>query len=187
MTYPPIVPGQQPGASEAQQQPAAWAQAEQAPAWTDPSGAAPQPPPAPRRSWLPWVIAAVAVVALVAVLVVPRVMDALADSGAPTPWAKPNLLKAAQDSCDSGGSGTRLADGDRTLIVDGAGKEDTTGLSASEIICIFGALEMPAAVSERVASTRALDGQMEDSWPGYKATWTYHPDAGLDLIVTQSD
>lgn len=180
MTHPPIVPGQQPGAP---QQPAPWTQVEQVPAWADPSGAAPQPPLPRRRGWLPWVIAGVAVVALVAVLVVPRVLDALA--GSPAPAAKQNLLQAAQESCDRGGSGTRLADGDRTLIVEGAGKDNPSGLSASAIICIFGAVGMPTAVSERVESTRALDGQVEDSWPGYRATWTYHPDAGLNMIVTQ--
>jgi hypothetical protein len=178
MTYPPIVPGQQPNPASA------WPPDEPTPAWTGPDPAAPPPSAGRRRGWIPWVIAGAAVVALVAVLVVPRVTDALADSDAPP--AKQNLLKAAQTSCDAGGSGTRLADGDRTLIVEGAGKDNPSGLSASAIICIFGAVGMPTAVSERVESTRALDGQVEDSWPGYRATWTYHPDAGLNMIVTQA-
>jgi hypothetical protein len=33
-------------------------------------------------------------------------------------------------------------------------------------------------------STRALDGMQSATWSSYEVTWTYHPDDGLDLIIT---
>jgi len=42
---------------------------------------------------------------------------------------------------------------------------------------------MPSFVSEAVWATRALDGRQEDSWPGYTAAWSYHPDSGLRMII----
>jgi hypothetical protein len=31
--------------------------------------------------------------------------------------------------------------------------------------------------------TRALDGRQQDTWGGYTASWSYHPDSGMELIV----
>jgi hypothetical protein len=35
-------------------------------------------------------------------------------------------------------------------------------------------------------NTRALDGMQDASWDNYKATWSFHPDNGFDLIITES-
>jgi hypothetical protein len=35
-------------------------------------------------------------------------------------------------------------------------------------------------------STSALNGRQEDSWQEFTASWTYHPDNGIDLIVRTS-
>ena len=42
---------------------------------------------------------------------------------------------------------------------------------------------MPDAVRQHVSTTRALDGQQTDSWTGYTARWTYHPDDGLQMTI----
>jgi hypothetical protein len=36
-------------------------------------------------------------------------------------------------------------------------------------------------------NTRALDGMQTASWGNYEASWTYHPDEGLDVVVTEAD
>jgi hypothetical protein len=45
------------------------------------------------------------------------------------------------------------------------------------------ALTIPQAVREHMSQTRALDGRQTDSWEGFSASWSYHPDSGINLIV----
>jgi hypothetical protein len=40
------------------------------------------------------------------------------------------------------------------------------------------------AFSSKMDRTRALDGMQDASWDDLSASWTYHPDAGLDITVT---
>ena len=49
------------------------------------------------------------------------------------------------------------------------------------------ALDTPDSVVNRMSNTRALDGMQEATWGDFEATWTYHPDDGLDLIIEQTD
>jgi len=48
---------------------------------------------------------------------------------------------------------------------------------------VFDHLGVPDAVRQHVATTRALDGQQTDSWTGYSARWTFHPDNGLQMTI----
>jgi hypothetical protein len=45
------------------------------------------------------------------------------------------------------------------------------------------ALKVPQAVRSHMEQTRALDGRQTDTWPGFTASWTYHPEQGLDVVV----
>jgi hypothetical protein len=36
-----------------------------------------------------------------------------------------------------------------------------------------------------IDNTRALDGMQRDSWRKFKASWTYHPDDGLNIVIHQ--
>jgi hypothetical protein len=56
-------------------------------------------------------------------------------------------------------------------------------LSDNNLACMVRDLHMPNAVMQHILSTRALDGQQTDSWPGYTARWTYHPDDGLQMTI----
>lgn len=53
-----------------------------------------------------------------------------------------------------------------------------------DVVCLLGMLDAPSGVQSRMENTRALDGTQEASWDAYDASWTYHPDDGLTLIVT---
>ncbi len=72
------------------------------------------------------------------------------------------------------------------MLVHGAGEEDASGLNASEVVCSLSSLDVPTAVLQQMAATRALDGRQEASWGTDTASWSYHPDQGLDVIVTTS-
>lgn len=95
-------------------------------------------------------------------------------------------LVGAQKACDPNKDGTQLADGNDTLLVNGAGDKDTTGLRLAQVTCVLDKLKTPQAVIGQLGQTRALDGRQTATWPGYSASWTYHPSQGLDLIITRS-
>lgn len=99
--------------------------------------------------------------------------------------ATPPLVQA-KDSCDPAGQGVTVADGNKTLVIDGKGEEDTTGVEVSAVACVLQHLGATTAVVEHMDSTRALDGRQSDEWPGYRAAWTYHPDQGLNIIIQTS-
>lgn len=60
------------------------------------------------------------------------------------------------------------------------------GLSLEEIACVLTTLSVPDSVVSQMDATRALDGMQKASWDKISATWTYHPDNGFRIILTQS-
>jgi len=77
----------------------------------------------------------------------------------------------------------RVGDGGDTLTLRAAGKEDP-GIDIQQLACFLGELEVTDAVRGELAATRALDGRQSADWDDYHATWAYHPDSGLNMIVT---
>lgn len=93
-------------------------------------------------------------------------------------------IESAVESCGiEGASGFDVGDGGNTLSIDGKGEDDASGADITDIACVLKALDVSDAVISRIDSTRALDGRQEGSWEGYTATWGYHPDSGLDLVI----
>jgi hypothetical protein len=61
------------------------------------------------------------------------------------------------------------------------------GLTDRIINVLIGTLGFPASLRAKIENTRALDGTLTDeSLNGYSASWTYHPDDGLSLVVEKS-
>jgi hypothetical protein len=58
-------------------------------------------------------------------------------------------------------------------------------LDADEALCLLKMTGMPDSVKTEILQTRALDGMQRDSWGQYKASWTYHPDHGLNVVVSE--
>jgi hypothetical protein len=95
--------------------------------------------------------------------------------GADTP------LRQAFSACHSGD----LADADRTLVIDTSGEDYGTGSDTVDgLMCTLGELGTPQAVIAQLEHTRTLDGMQTARWGGFGASWTYHPDAGVDVIIT---
>jgi hypothetical protein len=104
-------------------------------------------------------------------------------------------LKDARADCsqDTGfmGALTESHDGSVTLVLDGIGVDDTGGYDdpQAEIdaaFCILDAVGAPTDVAARMQDTRALDGMQDAEWGAYKVSWTYHPDVGMNLIITEN-
>jgi hypothetical protein len=99
--------------------------------------------------------------------------------------ASSSPLAQAIKVCLPGGSGSyQLGDGDATLIIDGHGSKDTSGMPVTDEACVLSELHVSSAVTAQMDGTTAMQGRQTGHWSGYTATWTYHPDNGLDIIIT---
>jgi hypothetical protein len=134
------------------------------------------PPPEPRRPGRARVIAGLAVAAV-----------GLFGAGwfAGVTWAgrpagEHRQLRDAQASCDPGGRGTRLTDGGRTLIVTGRGAR---GVPVGDLRCLLRVLDAPEAVTAQMLATRVIDGRQQDRWDSWRASWSFDPGAGLEVII----
>jgi len=130
----------------------------------------------PKRRWL------VPVIALAAVA-------SLALAGAGFWWLRDaagigqTRLRAAYEACNQVG---RLADGDATLLLDLHGTDYGSGtVQPEDLRCYVRELPIPTYVVSRMEKTRALDGQVTQEWDGFEASWTYHPDNGLDVLIRE--
>lgn len=74
---------------------------------------------------------------------------------------------------------------------DGSSMEMTTfgkkqpGMSMHTLGCVLEKLDAPASLKQRMDTTRAIDGTQEQTWGSYRATWTYHPDQGLHVVISR--
>jgi hypothetical protein len=140
-------------------------------------GQAPLPPLPKKRAVKLWLVALVGVAA-VAGIVVTVFLTTGGDHGSSAG------LEKVQQSCGLPTDYAVIGDNGRTLTLDGQGKEDSGGLSWSDIECTLDGVKMPASIRGQLGSTRALDGMQHASWDSYAATWNYHPDSGVNLIIT---
>ena len=77
-----------------------------------------------------------------------------------------------------------IGDDGRSLYLDGKGEGDNA-LPIETMGCYLVGLDVPDSVIHRMEQTRALDGAQEAEWDGLHATWTFHPDEGLDIVIEQ--
>lgn len=121
-------------------------------------------------------------------LVVQQDPNALGDpveAGSEVALTVESILEAAAEDCAIPGG---AADRGASLILDFAGSDAGSGeLIDRHYECIVRELEVPDAVQATIMSTRALDGRQTADWNGITATWTYHPDEGLELILEIDD
>lgn len=59
---------------------------------------------------------------------------------------------------------------------------------ASDVFdCVSEELPIPPHIQDDISRTRALDGTRENSWDQFEASWTYHPDSGLNIQIQTTD
>lgn len=64
--------------------------------------------------------------------------------------------------------------------------EESDGADLADMACVFSEIDTPDSVISRIDSTRALDGRQTADWGEYSASWGYHPDDGLDIVIEVS-
>ena len=110
------------------------------------------------------------------------------------PSAEEEAAQAAQDARDafplvidacgaSDYANANVIDGGAALSLKSQPDGGGPGVPIEDFMCILGGLGLTDTVREKMASTRAMDGRQEGSWGPYVASWTYHPDDGLNVLV----
>ncbi|TFC44340.1 hypothetical protein E3T26_00925 [Cryobacterium sp. TMT1-21] len=118
-----------------------------------------------------------AVVGVIASLLVASVAGSIGSLVAANPMAD------AAAACDvEGGLWITVGDEGRSITMDGEG-EESVGADYADMACILNELGTPDSVISRIDTTRALDGRQTGTWDGYSASWGYHPDNGLDIVI----
>jgi hypothetical protein len=98
-----------------------------------------------------------------------------------TAFAADASIRSAAKNCHVK---SNLADGGRTISFDTAGDEDYgEGDDIEDVACVLLALRAPSFIVTEIDNTRALDGMQRDGWRKFKASWTYHPDDGLSIVI----
>ncbi|KOX10282.1 hypothetical protein ADL05_25220 [Nocardiopsis sp. NRRL B-16309] len=96
-------------------------------------------------------------------------------------------FEAAVDECGiTAGAWARIGDDGESLSLDHRGDDESSGISVEFLVCILAELEAPDSVIEEMSQTRALDGRQSADWDGIHASWAYHPDTGLDVVLSRS-
>lgn len=106
-----------------------------------------------------------------------------ADVAADAAAEGPTILVQAVDSCGLGSSSSGIDVGDDGYSLD-LDNEPSGGLATVDLVCILDELGISDAVISRMESTRALDGTQTAEQDGLTLSWTYHPDDGLDVIIS---
>ncbi|WP_159599441.1 hypothetical protein [Agromyces humi] len=80
-----------------------------------------------------------------------------------------------------------VEDDGTTLIIDGEGEDALSGdIDFTGLDCVIDAVGTPSRVRELMYETRSLDGRQSGNWEAedaeIEASWSYHPDDGLDII-----
>lgn len=78
----------------------------------------------------------------------------------------------------------QVADEGTSIVIDGP-SDESAGLAdaITGTFCVLKELEIPTYVTTQIENTTSLMGRQEASWDGIEASWSYHPDNGLDLVL----
>ena len=132
------------------------------------------------------VIGAVLVVVVAALLKDDEVDTNVADAATEPSEQAESRLQVAADSVSYSPQYIVVQDDGRSLFIDGD-NEYGEGTTVETTATLLRSLGTPQSVVTRMSQTRALDGMQDAEWDGLHASWTYHPDDGLDIIVEEVD
>lgn len=105
-------------------------------------------------------------------------------AGAVTAASQSKILTEAVEACSAGSAaGVSIGDKGNSLSVDTKGKDDLVGAKMDDLACLVREVNTPDSVVSQMDSTSSLQGRQTAEWDDLKASWTYHPDSGMKLIL----
>lgn len=144
----------------------------------------PGPGPARRTRWIIPVIITASLLAIGGGIAAAALFGRGVLSGPGSAESKTPTLRLAYETCGNVGE---LSDADNTLYLDMRGEDvDSGNIAIADVMCVLQAIGTPTSVIHKMENTRALDGHRGDGWGAFEASWSYHPDNGLDIILTET-
>ncbi|GIH08081.1 hypothetical protein Rhe02_61480 [Rhizocola hellebori] len=93
-------------------------------------------------------------------------------------------LETAKRKCAPSSAYATVGDEGNTLILKSQGEEQP-GISYSQLECFWTELDVSDALRSELGATRALDGRRSGDWGSFHASWSYHPDSGVNMTITR--
>jgi hypothetical protein len=93
------------------------------------------------------------------------------------------FTNAVENCGGSSSAGLTLASDGKSITIDGAGEDGDYATTFTTTVCLLGELKAPETVLDRMGRTTSLMGVQDADWEGINASWTYHPDNGLDVAI----
>ena len=97
--------------------------------------------------------------------------------------AQPSPITNAVETCGvETNQWIQIGDEGQSLSMQSLG-EESSGAEFDDVFCVLDELNIPDSALSLISNTRALDGRQSADWNGFSASWGYHPDDGLDIII----
>ncbi|MGO1230738.1 hypothetical protein [Glutamicibacter arilaitensis] len=140
----------------------------------------------PKISWLMPASAGVAIGAVAGLVIGLSVADgreALPD--AQESGLNQDIIDQAVETCGLDTEGYTVLDGGAAIELDTEGKDflDSGTSNLTSYYCMLNQLGVPETTQQKIGRTRALDGTQSDTWDSLKASWSYHPDSGANVLI----
>lgn len=95
------------------------------------------------------------------------------------------IIDQAVETCGIDPEGYNVLDDGAAIELDTEG-EDYLDSGTSNLIayyCMLNELGVPEVTQQKMGRTRALDGTQSDTWDSLQASWSYHPDTGVNVLI----
>lgn len=125
---------------------------------------------------LVWAVAALAYVLWLSPLI--------AQVSGPKAYLAEGQVRATISHCAMNEDDAEVLDRGLTITFQSVAAEGGPGVH--KLRCVLESFGAPDSLSAKIEQTRAVDGTLTEEWPGFTATWTYHPDHGANVIVEQT-
>lgn len=144
----------------------------------------PLPPAKPRsKKALIITVAIVGALAIIAAITL-VILGVLKDQQDRAESDRRQFFLSARSQCDIAPSDTEVIDDYNTIVFERVTKYD--GATGEQIFCFLDDIGAPESLATKIENTRSLDGTRDQTWNGFRAEWTYHPDDGLYLLVERT-
>ncbi|WP_188536972.1 hypothetical protein [Kocuria dechangensis] len=106
-------------------------------------------------------------------------------STADVDFGSTDIETAVEDCGLTDVAGISVGDEGHSVTIQTTGDENSYGAVVFEMVCVLQGLEASDSVISRMDNTRALDGRQTGTWGDFEASWGYHPDDGLNLVIEE--
>jgi hypothetical protein len=150
------------------------------------------PAPAPKRAQPRWLIPACLAVAVLAAGLIGFILGRGSAGPSSSEVATSAQAEAAPPRLEQAFTACRGRDGNDTMQLEDDGSTiviDTRSEYGSRVgmDCVLTELDLPASIDAEMGRTTALMGVQEADHNGIEYSWSYHPDNGVNMVITDTD